>query len=129
MEFLVSGTRIKELFCKDQIENIKIVIETSQILQNKQKEVLFTKLDRINEAPLMEKIRTMEQKFGIRLSREEKEILQKTRSKRNSLIHGKKDVEIAEYELNKLRSIIELLLISKVNNMMAQNDTEATLEQ
>jgi len=55
MEFLVSGTRVEKLFCGSQIENIKSIIETSQILQDRQKKVLFEKLNNINDPPLMEK--------------------------------------------------------------------------
>jgi hypothetical protein len=71
----------------------------------------------INQAPIMEKIRLTGQKFDVKLTREENEILRLTREKRNDLIHGKKDVDIKGTELNKLRSIIELLLIGKIINM------------
>jgi hypothetical protein len=117
MEFLVSGTKVEKLFCKDQKENIKSIIEAGQILQDKQKEVLFNKLDRLNEVPIMEKIRLMGQKFDIKLTSEENEILGLTRRKRNNLIHGEKDIEISENELNKLRSIIEFLLIGKISDL------------
>lgn len=117
MEFLVSETKTEALFCKDQIENIKNIIETGQILQAKQKEVLFNKLSMINDVPIMEKIKIMAQEFELNLANEEYEILQSTRRKRNNLIHGKKDVDVADDELNKLRSIIELLLMGKINNM------------
>jgi hypothetical protein len=117
MEFLVSGTRVKEIFCKYQIENIKRIVEAGQILQEKQKEVLFKKLDMANDAPIMEKIRIMKREFEVKLTKDEERILGSTRSKRNDLIHGVKDIDITENELNKLRSIIELLLIGKISTM------------
>lgn len=115
MEFLVSETKAEKLFCRDQIKNIKQIIEAGQILQEKQKEALFKKIDEINNIPLMVKIRTMEQENDVKLTLEEEKILRSTRDKRNDLIHGKKDIDILENELNKLRSIIELLLISKIS--------------
>jgi len=117
MEFLVSGTKSEAIFCRDQIENLKRIVEAGQILQDKQRNVLFKKLDMVNDVPLMEKIRIMEQEFDVKLTKEEDEILRSTRNKRNYLIHGKKDIDITESELNKLRSIIELLLIGKIRIM------------
>jgi hypothetical protein len=117
MEFLVSGTISKKIFCKDQIKNIKKIIESGQILQENQKEILSKKLDMVNDVPLMQKIKIMEQAFEIELTTEEQGLLKSTRDKRNDLIHGNKDIDVTENELNKLRSIIELLLIGKISTM------------
>jgi hypothetical protein len=117
IEFLVSDIEVEKIFSKDEIGNMKKIIEAGQIMQYKQKEVLFNKLDLINQAPIMEKIRLTRKKFDVKLTREENEILRLTRGKRNDLIHGKEDIDIKGSELNKLRSIIELLLIGKISNM------------
>jgi hypothetical protein len=95
----------------------KKLIESGQILQENQKEILFKKLDMVNDVPLMQKIEIMEQAFEIELTTEEQGLLRSTRDKRNYLIHGNKDIDVTENELNKLRSIIELLLIGKISTM------------
>jgi hypothetical protein len=102
MDFVVSGTKTEKVFCSEEIKNIKKIIEIGQILQEKQKEILFKKLDMINSAPLMERIKIMELEFGIIITEEERGILESTRRKRNELIHGEKAVDITEGELNKL---------------------------
>jgi hypothetical protein len=117
MEFLVSRTRSEKIFCKDQIEDIKKLIDSSQILQDNQKGILYKKLDMANDVPLMQKIKTMVRAFEIELTAEEQRLLKSTRDKRNDLIHGKNDIDVTENELNKLRSIIEILLMSKISIM------------
>jgi hypothetical protein len=71
----------------------------------------------LNDAPLMEKFRIMSLEAGLELTENEQKLINLTRSKRNSLIHGKKDVLIYEEELNKLLSVIEAIFLEKVDRV------------
>ena len=53
----------------------------------------------------------------IRFSNEEHKILKITRNKRNNLIHGLKDIKVEERDLTKMRTIIEKILIAKINKI------------
>lgn len=114
MEFLISGTKINHLFKDIEIEAIKKLIETNESFTIDQKNAICGKIDGINDAPIMAKIDNLERELGINFSSEENMILRTTRRKRNDIIHGKKDSEIFESEVDKLRSVIEKLLLGKI---------------
>lgn len=116
MEFLMSGTKVTPLFRGDQKEAMKRLLCSNLKLTIEQEEVLFKKIDDLNNPPLMAKIDTLKKELEIDLTEGELELLDIARKKRNYIIHGKKDVDVSDKELNKLRSIIELLLIGKVSN-------------
>lgn len=111
MEFLISGTKSTRLFCKPQLKEIRSTLESVTDLTPKQQKVLFGKIDELNKVPLMVKIAELEEELGISFAEEEKDILRNTRKKRNDIIHGRECEDVHERELNKLRSIIERLLI------------------
>ncbi len=115
MEFLMAKKKIENLFSHSEIEKINNIIESQQDLKPKQKEVLSKKLKMLNDPPLMEKIEHTLIDQLISLTEEENILLRMTRTKRNNLIHGREDVEVSDKELNKLRSIIEQILLSKAN--------------
>lgn len=116
MEFLISGTKITPLFCDTQIKSIKSLLKSNLTLTDEQQSALLSKISMLNDAPLRAKIEALEIELGVNFSPEEKELLSITRRKRNDIIHGKEDAEVFENELNKLRSIIERLLIGKVSS-------------
>ncbi len=116
MEFVMSGSEASQLFRAEQIDSIMRLINSNQeqlALTDKQKEALAQKIRMLNDAPLMARIEALMNKLGISLSDEELELIKTARNKRNKINHGK-DIEIYERELNKLRSIIERLLIGKI---------------
>jgi len=115
MEFLISGTKVMPLFCREQKDSIKRLLCSNLELTDVQKEVLYKKIDMLNDPSLMVMIDTLIQELEINLTDEESDLLVSARKKRNSVIHGKKDVVVCDKELNKLRSIIERLLIGKMN--------------
>ena len=118
MEFLMAKKKIKNLFSNFEIERINNLIESQQDLKPKQKEVLSNKLKMLNDPPLMEKIERTLIDHRTSLTEEENVLLRMTRTKRNNLIHGREDVEVGDKELNKLRSIIELILLSKAKQFI-----------
>jgi hypothetical protein len=117
MEFLASGTKGGLLFEKSEIEKIKTLIHSQIPLSAAQESAIFSKLEMLNDAPLMEKFRIMSMEAGLELTENEQKLINLTRSKRNSLIHGKKDVLIYEEELNKLLSVIEAIFLEKVDRV------------
>ncbi|MGB7571182.1 MAG: hypothetical protein WBL87_05445, partial [Methanothrix sp.] len=70
----------------------------------------------LNNVPIMEKFKVIAHEAGLELTESEQKLINLTRSKRNSIIHGKKEVIILDEELNKLLSVIEVILLSKIDN-------------
>ena len=116
MEFLVSGIKVNHLFNNKDILEFKKLIETNELFTVDQKNAIYGKIEGINDAPLMAKIDNLEKELGINFSLEEKILLRSTRRKRNDIIHGKKDAEIFESEVDKLKSVIEKLLLEKIGS-------------
>lgn len=117
MEFVMSGTKVNQLFCDEQIDLITQLINSnleSLTLSDPQKDALIKKIKTLNEAPLMTRINALKEELEINLAGEEIELIKTARKKRNKIIHGE-DIDIYERELNKLRSIIERLLVGKIS--------------
>lgn len=122
MEFVMSGIEADEFFCTGQIDSIIQIINLnaeSLSLTDLQKDALISKIRALNNAPLMVRIEALKEKLGIGLSDEEIKLMRVARDKRNRINHGK-DTDIYEKELNKLRSIIERLLIGRIS-LLNQN--------
>ncbi len=117
MEFLTSYTRLPKIFKQEDINAVKDLINQQEKLKPEQKDAIIGKFNMLNDAPLMGKVEYMLSGFGIVLSEEEKQSLRQSRKKRNELIHGHNNLEIKDTELNKLRSIIERLIIGKLNEL------------
>jgi hypothetical protein len=115
-EFLISGVKSAALFThNDKSKLIKIISEID--FNDKQKNAINSKIDMLNNSSLMEKFDSLRDVLGIDFSDVELEILKNMRNKRNDLIHGRKDVLIEDNELNKMRTIIEKILIEKINSL------------
>lgn len=117
-EFLNSG--IKEdipPFDKSLREKLKGILVIDE-LSPRQKEIVENKLNSLNDIPLMRKFDIQKEKYNLEISEEDIHILKLARNKRNDLIHGKKDINVDEKELKKMRTIIERLLIEKVSDLI-----------
>jgi hypothetical protein len=98
MEFLISRTKVIPLFSEEQKDLIRHLLSSSPELTAKQKEVLFNKIDMLNSPPLMAKIDALKKELDINLTEEELKLLDRARKKRNSIIHGEKDVIVYNKE-------------------------------
>ena len=115
-EFLISDVKSATLFTpNDKSKLINIISEID--FNDKQKNAINSKIDMLNDSPLMEKFDSLRDVLGIDFSDAELNNLKNTRNKRNGLIHGRKDVLIEDNELNKMRTIIEKILIGKINSL------------
>ncbi|MFA5064456.1 MAG: hypothetical protein WC566_03220 [Dehalococcoidia bacterium] len=115
-EFLLSGTKSKKLFTNDQISELQRVIDNldENSYVRTQKDAIKSKIEMLNDSPLMEKFNQLKFELGVDLSEWEIGILKTARRKRANLFHGRGDVEIKEGDLNKMRTILEKMLISFV---------------
>ncbi len=115
LELLVSGVKTKEMFSEESLGLIKQNLsELEDVLNPDQMDIILDKINRLNDAPLMEKVSKFQRTYYLTLSAEEQKVLASSRKLRNDLIHGKREVYISEAELNKLRYIVQKLLFSKV---------------
>lgn len=117
MEFVISGSQADQLFGAEKIDLITQLIDSNLellALTDNQRDALTQKIKMLNDAPLMARIEALMNKLGVNLADEEIKLIRTARSKRNKINHGE-DIEIYERELNKLRSVIERLLIGKIS--------------
>lgn len=113
-EFLIAGEEHEKLFSDDEKTKLKALIEETDITIVK-KEVIKSKINMLNDMPLLEKFKQQRERLNIDFSSDELDILSKMRVKRTDIIHGKRDILVNDEELNKMRTILEKLLIGKIN--------------
>jgi hypothetical protein len=117
VEFAVSGIPAEKKFNQLDIEQIKSNIKDEvnrTPLSDEQYEILEDKIDQLNNAPLMARLRDFVSKNSIPFDDSEFKLIQLARKKRNDIEHGKGNVEIKRYELEKLQSLTERIILAKI---------------
>jgi hypothetical protein len=113
-ELLISGESSEKVFLKGDIEKFRQLILNSDFC-DLQKKIIIKKIERfINNNSLMEKFYRLIKRLEISFSDDEINTLDTLRNKRNDLVHGKKDIEVVDDELDKMRTIIERVFIEKI---------------
>lgn len=80
-------------------------------------EVIESKIATLNDTPLMENLRVTVEKYNLSLSKNEWKLIQELRTKRNEIIHGKKECLVTNEEIEKLRAQIEKILIAVADDI------------
>lgn len=121
-EFLISGSPDPEMFSKQEKKKLRRLVDLNKELSDSQIKLLKNAINNINFSPLMKKFESLLSEIGLQFSEWEMGVIRSSRNNRNSLIHGRKDVELNDYELDKMTSIIEKLLIYKLKSKVPQNE-------
>jgi hypothetical protein len=119
-EFLISGEKTESVFTDDDKTTLRNMIDFTKFNENQQQAVT-SKINMMNDSPQMEKFNHLVDRLKIGFSEEELITFKKLRDKRSDLIHGKQDVLVVDYELNKMRTILEKLFIGKLNPSKCDN--------
>jgi hypothetical protein len=118
VEFAANGISVDRKFNQTEIGQIKSEIQNITIngiaLSEEKRAILADKINQINNAPIMVRLRDFLSKNSIPFDDSEFEIIQNARRKRNAIVHGKGGVVIERYELEKLQSLIERILLAKM---------------
>lgn len=123
LEFAISGLKCKNKFSKNEIKILdyelsKFFEKLSQDeilnLSIGQIEIFMSKLDYLNDPPLMEKIRSFLKDHKISFDENEMNLISESRKKRNDIQHGRKHQIVNDVELEKLRSLIEKILLVRI---------------
>lgn len=80
--------------------------------------ILKDKIDMFNDVPLMQRFKVLVEKLDIDFTLNEWNLVRITRRKRNEIIHGLKENEIATEEIERLRGIVERILIAIANGLI-----------
>jgi hypothetical protein len=112
-EFLTSGTSMPKLFEKNEISSLTNMVETLKLTSD-QKRALHFRINQLNEPPQMAIFNYLAKTLDVDFTNAELKVLSTARKKRTELIHGKKEPEIKAEELNKMRTILEKVLIQKI---------------
>lgn len=115
LEFTISGISPPKKFSKDELTQIKSKINEITFT-TEQKTRLESKITELNNLPLFGIIKQYCIEKQIPISDKEWEVIHNTRTKRNDIIHGKKDIKVDIDEVEKLQTLIERLLLSRLND-------------
>jgi hypothetical protein len=123
IEFAVNGIKTDHVFTKSDISNILQSIEKDIAeldLNPIQTKAIKDKINMLNDAPLLAKIRSVIEKYNIPFNQEEMKIIKELRDKRNELQHGKTESALDEEKLGKLRTLIERIILARANSLTAE---------
>lgn len=113
-EFLTSGTSIPKLFQQSEITALIKMADDLKVT-DEQKRALHFRLKQLNEPSQMAIFKHLVKTLGVDFTDAELKLLTTARKKRTEIIHGKKDPEIKDEELNKMRTILGKVLIQKIS--------------
>ena len=114
LEFIVSESKPENKFKDRDKKAIKNKIKEID-LTAEQIKIITEKIDRLNEPPLMAKLRNEIYRNKIDFDPNELKVLNKMRRLRNAVIHGDAINDINIEEIEKFISIIERLLVSTIS--------------
>lgn len=113
-EFLTSGTSMPKLLEPKEVSNLRKLVEGSGLSKEQIRAIQF-RVNQVNEPPLMAIFNHLIKTLDVKFTDAELKILLTARKKRTDIIHGKKDPDIKAEELNKMRTIMEKVLIKKIS--------------
>jgi len=124
-DFLISGESSERLFTDEDKEKLTEFIRSkdfifSDAFNERQKDAIISKINMLNDSPIMERFSQLIQTLNTSFSADEISALKKMRRKRTDIIHGKKDISVNEGELSKMRTILERLFVGKINALKCQ---------
>jgi len=125
-ELLISGEKSRKRFNKGDMEYFTNLITNSSFNEEQKSTIISIIKAQINSNPLLVKFDQLVKKLKIFFSTEERSKLSKMYEKRNDLVHGRKDVEIDDDELDKMRTIIEKIFIGKISALNMKNYPNTT---
>lgn len=121
-EFLTSGTSMPKLFKRNEVSSLIKLVEGLG-LSKEQKRTIKFRINQLNEPPQMAIFNHLVETLGVDFTDAELKILSTARKKRTEIIHGKKDPEIKTEELNKIRTILEKVLLKKISVLTSLTKT------
>ncbi|MCH9658395.1 hypothetical protein K0U27_06830 [archaeon] len=116
LEFAISGISPTKQFSASDLELIREKIQGLS-LSDTQLNKIKIRINDLNSSSLLEKLEFSCKEYDISVEDGEWELIRSIRTKRNDIIHGKKDVMVTQEELEKLRTIIEKILLEKMNKI------------
>lgn len=120
VEFAVNGIKIDHIFTKSDISRILQNIESDLVelgLTDRQIRSINEKINMLNDASILSKIRGVISKYNIPFNEDEMKIIKEVREKRNGIQHGKTESTFDEEKFGKLRTLIERIILSRINSL------------
>jgi hypothetical protein len=124
LEFAIKSLDLQDKFSKNEIKILKDELskffnklgeDEILSLSIQQIEIFMSKLNYLNDPPIMEKIRSFLSDHKIPFDENEMNLIAESRKKRNDIQHGRKHQIINNNELEKLRSLIERILLVRAS--------------
>ncbi len=115
IEFATANLQSNTLFPNDKIVELKKGLDPIT-LNAKQKEVLESRLNALNDAPLFERIKHFCESNTISITEDEWKLIHSARKKRNDIIHGRTRIKVNVDELEKFQTLIERMILKRLKN-------------
>jgi len=125
LEFIVSKEKNIPMMQKPLRKNCKELIsqaiyQCKSESEDKEKYIqeVHNKFDRAyTETPFMQKLRNLIERLSIPVSEQDFDLISKAREKRNSIIHGRQDIQIDSGDIYSLCEVISKIAFYKINSL------------
>jgi hypothetical protein len=112
VEFYVSGVSVDELFTRP--ERRAVLKKATEGLQGQQLQRVREVVGRLNEAPLLVRLRAALEQDGVPCTEEELALLREIRQLRNDFVHGRSRELPSEVDLRYAKAIVNRMLVYRV---------------
>jgi|GEM_PF-2091890 len=114
MEYIISGQKPEITLSRPERDEARTAVESTSLSASK-KEAVVKQINNVNRGTLLGKLYKFFEDKDIQITDFEESLIKSAYDKRNSLVHGRKDITVETRELDKLRSIIERIILKKIN--------------
>lgn len=119
IEFYASGVKTTKIFQTAEIESIRKAAASGLDLEKAQRVTEI--LGRINEPPLMARLKVALNEDGVPYADHELRLLQRVRKARNDLMHGRSRLPPSHADLRYAIAIVNRMLIYRLNTLTKQS--------
>lgn len=121
MEFYASGVSAPRVFPKSILRSIRT--KATEGLEGEQLRRVEEMVGKLNEPPLLRRLRAALEEDGVPYGEEELSLLQKLRRVRNALAHGRSTETPSEVDLKRGKAIVNRMLVYRVARLTEPTST------
>ena len=115
-EFICSNEKVPGIVERQSIKKAIASIKKLDIPEN-EKDELVKSICEVNDPPLIVKWNHLLDRLKVQLTAQELYLISRLRSARNKIMHGDKEIKVSIGEIEKLRSILERVFLSKIESL------------
>ena len=112
VELLSSGVKLPQSFTEEQLTDLSSRAVAN--LTEQESSLVRAAIKRLNDGALMERFKQHLKNIGLVLSKHESDLLDKFRTIRNAIVHGKKAKEPSVQEIKRVKALVNRVILASL---------------